>query len=91
MIEYLLVTASVGCVFRRHDSDKVNQLLELFMSETIEMALKLGSWLTIIIFKQDSAAYIHLLLKELLVLVLELLENIVIIKKFLNRAVRLVE
>ena len=32
--ECLLVTACMGCIFRRHDSDEVNQLLELLMRET---------------------------------------------------------
>jgi len=35
--------------------------------------------------------YIHLLLQELLVLVLELLKDIVVVEKFLNGAVLLVE
>ena len=86
------MAASVGCIFGRHDSDEVDQLLELLMRETKQIAARLGPLLTIIIFKRETRyIFKHLLLKEFLVLVLELLENIVIVKKFLYRAVGLVE
>lgn len=49
---YLLVTASVGGIFRRHDGDEVNQLLKLFMREARSKQIPIRiQWLTIIIFK----------------------------------------
>ena len=56
--------------------------------------VQLDQWLTIIIFKHSrneaDIQSINLLLKEFLILVLELLENIIVVKKFLYRAVGLV-
>ena len=49
---YLLVTASVGGIFRRHDGDEVNQLLKLFMREARSKQIPIRiQCLTIIIFK----------------------------------------
>jgi len=33
-LKYSLVTACVGCILGRHNSDEIDQFLELFMRET---------------------------------------------------------
>ena len=88
------MTACMGCIFRRHDGDEVNQLLELLMRETKDERSPIRSMANdynIQNSRNEAEIYsVNLLLKEFLILVLELLENIIVVKKFLYRAVGLV-
>ena len=91
-LNYLLMTTSMSCIFRWHDCDEIYQLFKTIMCEAKKF-VQIRACLTIIIIQTRPKLFqlVHLLSKEFLILILKLLKNIIIVEKFLYRAVRLAE